>query len=482
MANERMEIDVVANDLASANLKKTRDSIDQVGQQAKQTATDARKLNNAMGGVGRGAGQAGIQVQQFVGQIQGGVNPMIALSQQSADLGFALGVPLAGAIAGIAFSLGGILVPALFETKKAFADLRKEAEEVGLGLTQLPLELSEKNLLQLGEEAGKAATKTFDLQRKLSKLKSDLIIAQAVGDTADEFGDLGVNVEQTEAEIAKIEEQLTKANLSLTIANKRVQEFSDALYGQYIRANQAKGAITDYYAAIVPAQKQKADPLENLRKQADALKMQLNPMMALQKERQKLQSMEANGLITTDEYNRALDEATEKYQNMIPSIRAAKEAQDQFRQTTADTITDGLMGIVSGAKSAKDAFKDMARSIILDMVRMSIQKQVVGMVANIAMPSFAGGGYTGGGARSGGVDGRGGFPAILHPNETVVDHTKGQSMGGGVTVNLNISTGVSQTVRSEIANLLPQITQATKAAVADARMRGGSFSKSMVGA
>src|SRR5690606_15690391 len=43
--------------------------------------------------------------------------------------------------------------------------------------------------------------------------------------------------------------------------------------------------------------------------------------------------------------------------------------------------------------------------------------------------SFDGGGFTGSGARSGGIDGRGGFPAILHPNETVVDHTRGQSTG-----------------------------------------------------
>ena len=26
--------------------------------------------------------------------------------------------------------------------------------------------------------------------------------------------------------------------------------------------------------------------------------------------------------------------------------------------------------------------------------------------------------------------------AMVHPNETVIDHTKGQSMGGGVTVNV----------------------------------------------
>ena len=52
--------------------------------------------------------------------------------------------------------------------------------------------------------------------------------------------------------------------------------------------------------------------------------------------------------------------------------------------------------------------------------------------------SANGGGFTGMGARAGGIDGKGGFPAILHPNETVIDHTKGQGMGA--TVNFNIST------------------------------------------
>ena len=54
------------------------------------------------------------------------------------------------------------------------------------------------------------------------------------------------------------------------------------------------------------------------------------------------------------------------------------------------------------------------------------------------IPRYDGGGYTGMGARAGGVDGKGGFPAILHPNETVVDHTKGQSTGGGANITFNI--------------------------------------------
>lgn len=52
-------------------------------------------------------------------------------------------------------------------------------------------------------------------------------------------------------------------------------------------------------------------------------------------------------------------------------------------------------------------------------------------------------------------------------------------IGGGVTVNQNVSfsTGVVPTVRAEVMNLLPTIKQETVNAVAEARSRGGSFSR-----
>lgn len=61
----------------------------------------------------------------------------------------------------------------------------------------------------------------------------------------------------------------------------------------------------------------------------------------------------------------------------------------------------------------------------------------VAAIAGQTLGSFDGGGFTGMGARTGGVDGKGGFPAILHPNETIIDHTKGQNMATNVTVNIN---------------------------------------------
>ena len=53
--------------------------------------------------------------------------------------------------------------------------------------------------------------------------------------------------------------------------------------------------------------------------------------------------------------------------------------------------------------------------------------------------SWDGGGYTGSGSRSGGIDGKGGFVAMLHPQETVIDHTKGQRSGNTVNVTVNQS-------------------------------------------
>ena len=66
------------------------------------------------------------------------------------------------------------------------------------------------------------------------------------------------------------------------------------------------------------------------------------------------------------------------------------------------------------------------------------------------MFSFDGGGYTGGGSRSGGVDGKGGFYAIMHPQETVIDHTKSGSstVNNSQSTNKSVTLNVSQTIQT----------------------------------
>jgi hypothetical protein len=194
--------------------------------------------------------------------------------------------------------------------------------------------------------------------------------------------------------------------------------------------------------------------------------------------------------------------AFENWQEKIGDIDLAMQ---DLAQQGMNKFTDAFTDAITGAKNFSDAMRDMAKSVVDSLIKMLVQyyitkplfDAITGMFggggnANAAgnaagtnlggSMSMDGGGFTGYGSRSGGVDGKGGFNAILHPNETVIDHTKGQSSGVVVQQTINVTTGVQQTVRAEIVQLMPQIAQAAKGAVADARLRGGNFSKAMAGA
>lgn len=176
-----------------------------------------------------------------------------------------------------------------------------------------------------------------------------------------------------------------------------------------------------------------------------------------------------------------------------------------FANNSINTVTDGLMNLMNGTMSAAKAFKSMAGSIIQDLMRMWIRYMIVkplfdwmtggvtgGQTQGITMDTTRGfGNVTNVAANGGSVSAGQGTIVGEHGAEYFVPRVNGAIInnrdlqgGGGVTVNqsINISAGVAQTVRAEIMGLMPAITNATKAAVADARMRGGSYSKSLVGA
>lgn len=92
-------------------------------------------------------------------------------------------------------------------------------------------------------------------------------------------------------------------------------------------------------------------------------------------------------------------------------------------------------------------------------VAMGMGFVTAGMIAGQTVASFDGGGFTGGGARAGGLDGKGGFMAMMHPNETVIDHTKGQQMPGGSanqTVNFIVQGTPDRRTQSQIAAKMAQ--------------------------
>jgi hypothetical protein len=188
----------------------------------------------------------------------------------------------------------------------------------------------------------------------------------------------------------------------------------------------------------------------------------------------------------------------ERLKNVVKETQPELSALQQSFKDVGDrgikSLEDALVGVIDGTKSAKEAFKDMARSIISDLIRLAIQKQITGPLygalgsfftgqANTTtMPAFMakGGTATGGTPYIVGEKG----PELFVPGRTgtVVPNNQLNS-GGGVTINqtINVTTGVQQTVRTEIANLMPRIAQASKQAVLESRQRGGSFATAFGG-
>ncbi len=194
----------------------------------------------------------------------------------------------------------------------------------------------------------------------------------------------------------------------------------------------------------------------------------------------------------------AIKNITATAKGKLPELSDEMKKIQSAQEQAANAFGNAFTSVIEGTKNVKDAFKSMASEIINELFRIFVVKQITGFisgalggmfggggpsvgggfnspVAGLTLPSANGGGYTGNGARAGGLDGKGGRIAMIHPRETILDHTKGQGQGVTVVQNINVSAGVAQTVRAEMTTMLPQIGEYAKAAVLDARKRGGAY-------
>lgn len=191
-------------------------------------------------------------------------------------------------------------------------------------------------------------------------------------------------------------------------------------------------------------------------------------------------------------FGKGIDDVIDK----MTGANGIQQAVDNFAKGAMDNFTQAFTDAVTGAKNFGEAMKGLAKSVVDSLIKMLVQyyitKPLFDAISGGISSAFGGGGTGASGTRAMGGPVAGGRPYLVGErgpelmvpsgNGTIVPNN--ELGGGGVTVvqNINVTTGVQQTVRAEIANLLPQISNAAKSAVADARLRGGGFSKAMVGA
>ena len=199
--------------------------------------------------------------------------------------------------------------------------------------------------------------------------------------------------------------------------------------------------------------------------------------------------------ISLEQYLTLLEQANEKYEQSVPKTSRAKNALHEYAEAAKDLnkslqnaamngvkqLEDSLVGVFMGTMSVKDAFKSMAASIISDLIRIQIQRSITGPLSDALGSMFRaqGGSVTVGKPYIVGEKG----PEMFVPSSSgaIVPNNRLGGAGAGDTVvvnqTINLSAGVSQTVRAEVMNMMPRIMEATKGAVADAKRRGGTFAK-----
>lgn len=245
--------------------------------------------------------------------------------------------------------------------------------------------------------------------------------------------------------------------------------------------------------AEAKARQQFIKDLASAQKGYDALLASIDPAAAAQMEYNK-------GLETMNELERLSGQEIENkgivLQGLQAQLQRAKDEMTGMADVT-DALEQGLtnvfMSALEGTKSMEDAFKSMAKQVIAELYRVLVVQQMV----NAAMGIFGytpvpGGGFTRTGAGGRQLQAGQTYMTGESGRELFVPSTPGRLLspaqtkeavsggGGSVVVNqtINVSTGVQQTVRTEIKSLMPQIADSAKNAVLDAKRRGGTYGRS----
>ena len=339
--------------------------------------------------------------------------------------------------------------------KAALSDVNKEIEDLGKSDLQKTLD---------GFRATGASPELVEeLERRLQLLEimkgqaeADEGIAQAAATLTQERVD-GIKAESGARLDALDKDQ--KAEDAARKARKKAQESAD------------QKALADLQTFILTKEeKEVAGYAKNLSMVQELL------------ERERISQQQAQSLITgiiekeTTRRSEIAEKAAEKQLKADQKARAdaIKGVGDQlmaldssnkkvFQMQKAYRMAEATMAAYQGATNALAAPFPFPIPQAMAAAALTLG---LANVASIKAQSFEGGGFTGYGARAGGLDGKGGRMAMIHPNETVIDHRKGGA--AGITIVNNVDArGAGADVDQKIKVAMTHASQQTVLQVQD---------------
>lgn len=402
--------------------------------------------------------------------------------------------------------------------EQAKAALRTELKEVLTDQIRLTNQLEEaKAQLRVEEERTGGRSRavqedpTAELEDQIKKLEAQLQSATPqIAAMKDEYR--GLNPELTalnkglEDEIALLgldEVQQARQTLA-TMAGTDAQKERYIALVQMLASKQANIEKTEKEAAAEEAAaKRTASAIDQINGKLLEEHIRLSGgQVALELYRASLlglgEDSQAVALILANdaERTRLAEEKLEQQRQKAQAAEAKRKAENLARQkeqdkATALSMTKQFASMDTGSKKMfriQKAFGIAAATIstfeaVNNALALKLPPPIPQVMAGIALTtglanvaqikaqSFEGGGFTGHGARAGGLDGKGGRMAMIHPNETVIDHSKGGA--SGVTVINNVDArGSGADVDQRIKSAMVQTSQQTIMTIQDLMRRG----------
>jgi len=494
MAVERLTFEMNAVGNAVPEMRRVQTQLQQMDRtMQRSTRTMARQVGG-MRRFTRGMGGLGLQVQDVAVQASMGTDALRIFSMQGPQILSLLG-PI-GMIAGAVAGVGAAVLMANGSVEGLSFDFARFASDMAPALEPL------RGLVGMVGDAfryvGRIALTA--LNGILNGINRAAVVISHLPAIAREAFD---------RVIMRI--NLVKTNF-LIMTNQITYFFQNAMYNMVASASAAANAIAaeinsvlgttmatnvgttmlnslgeglldlgDEYAALTDEAYQLSDALSQ-------------PNQALADMRQNLADIESIDIASY--FSRAANAASGDGGgggSLADALTEAQQRTQDLANSMQRTLENGFMSIIDGSKSVKDAFKDMARAVIAELYRVLVVQRIVGSFnaqtgTGTGIVGFFGRLFGGFRAQGGAVAANRSYIVGENGPEMMVPGTSGRVIptnqlggAGGETVivqqTINISTGVQQTVRAEIRQLMPQIAENAKQAVVDAKRRGGSYGR-----
>ena len=468
----------------------------------------------------------GHQVQDVAVMLQSGQNPLIILGQQGSQVASLFGPQgaIVGAFLAVGAAIGTSMLPAFFKASEALksvedriSGLVDEFDQLNPVLQNIALKnatvLMEdyKEQVQEAEEAIASEKDSLALfnavsqENELRTRKANKAIAeqQDIIDVAKQnMEDLAKKVDGTTDATEKLIESLTAEAAALGKTEAQVTRLSQA----YINATPANQAIIDqqlekiaHYDEIVAGIEAEQKALDKAAKETEKRNKdfekgeeRLSAFFFKENERkekadikriedEKERELDLHYFMLDLEQKRAdrkaaldmtvLNQASSVAGSMADMIAQAK-GKESAAYKAAFAVQQGLAiasTIVSTETAAAAALAPPpiglgpVAGLPYSGVIRALGYASAGIIAGQTLASFEGGGLTGSGVRSGGMDGKGGRLAMVHPNEKITDLHKGQ--GESKVVNVNFTIQANDTAgfdrllnsrRGQIVNIINQ--------------------------